>query len=109
MSELFKTQLGRLRIIAFAEGISLLMILFISMPLKYIFGLPQANMVIGMLHGLLFILYVLAVIQAKFVLNWSLKNTFLALIASIIPFGTFWADKKLFKNNNFPSNLEETD
>lgn len=99
MSELLKTQLGRLRIIAFAEGISLLMILFISMPLKYIFGLPQANMIIGMLHGLLFMLYVLAVIRAKITLDWTWKNTFLALIASIIPFGTFWADKKIFNTD----------
>jgi integral membrane protein len=100
MSELLKTQLGRLRILAFAEGVSFLLILFVSMPLKYLFNLPQANMVIGMMHGLLFMLYVLAVIQAKFTFDWSYKNTFLALIASIIPFGTFWADKKLFKGSH---------
>ncbi|MFT5834962.1 MAG: integral membrane protein [Cognaticolwellia sp.] len=99
MTELLKTQLGRLRVIAFAEGISLLMILFISMPLKYLFDMPQANMIIGMLHGLLFMLYVLAVIQAKISFDWSWKNTLLALIASVIPFGTFWADKKLFIKN----------
>ena len=61
--------------------------------------MPQANMVIGMIHGLLFMLYVLAVIQAKIAWNWNWKNTFLALIASVIPFGTFWADKKLFVAN----------
>ena len=99
MTELLKTQLGRLRVIAFAEGVSLLMILFISMPLKYLFDMPQANMIIGMLHGLLFMLYVLAVIQAKISFDWSWKNTLLALIASVIPFGTFWADKKLFIKN----------
>jgi|AntRauTorckE5430_2_1112549.scaffolds.fasta_scaffold02651_3 integral membrane protein len=99
MLELLKTQLGRLRIIAFAEGVSFLMLLFISMPLKYIFGMPEANAVIGMIHGLLFVLYVLGVIQAKFMFDWSLKNMFLALLASIVPFGTFWADKKIFKGS----------
>ena len=63
--ELLKTELGRLRLIAFLEGTSLLLILFVTMPLKYIFEYPQANMVVGMFHGVLFLLYVLAVIRAK--------------------------------------------
>ncbi len=97
MIELLKTQLGRLRVIAFLEGISFLVILFVTMPLKYLFAYPQANMTVGMIHGLLFMLYVLAVIQAKIIFNWDYKTTGLALLASIIPFGTFWADKKIFR------------
>lgn len=95
--DLLTTELGRLRVIAFLEGVSFLVILFITMPLKYIFGYPQANMAVGMIHGLLFMLYILAVLKAKFTFDWSLKTLFLAMLASIIPFGTFWADKKLFK------------
>lgn len=98
MSELFKSQIGRLRIIAFLEGMSFLVILFITMPMKYMLGMGNANKGIGMLHGVLFILYVFAVIQAKIEYEWPFKKTFLALLASIIPFGTFWADEKLFRN-----------
>ena len=94
---LLSTQLGRLRILAFVEGVSFLILLFVTMPLKYGFGMPEPNKVFGMVHGLLFVLYVLAVIQAKIEWNWSLKKTGLALLASIIPFGTFWADVKLFR------------
>ncbi len=94
--ELLKTELGRLRLIAFLEGTSLLLILFVTMPLKYIFEYPQANMVVGMFHGVLFLLYVLAVIRAKIEFDWSWKTFFIAGICSIIPFGTFWADKKIF-------------
>ena len=94
--ELLKTELGRLRIIAFLEGVSLLIIFFVTMPLKYIFDYPQANMVVGMAHGLLFMLYFLAIVRAKVAFNWSWKSFGLAFIASIIPFGTFWADKKIF-------------
>ena len=95
---LLSTQLGRLRILAFVEGVSFLILLFVTMPLKYGFGMPGPNKVFGMVHGLLFVLYVLAVIQAKIEWNWSLKKMGLALLASIIPFGTFWADVKLFRD-----------
>jgi integral membrane protein len=42
-------------------------------------------------------MYVVGVIYMKFDQKWGIKITFLALLASIIPFGTFWADKKLFR------------
>jgi integral membrane protein len=92
-----KTEIGRLRIIAFIEGISFLVILFITMPMKYLMDMPEPNKVIGMLHGILFILYILAVVQGKYSFNWNGKTTFLALLASVIPFGTFWVDAKYFK------------
>ena len=95
--DLFKTQIGRLRILAYSEGISFLLLLMVTMPLKYIMGLKGPNMFIGLIHGLLFIAYVIAVIQIKFDLNWTYKKTFLALLAAFIPFGTFWADWKLFR------------
>ena len=97
IKELIKTSLGRLRLLAFAEGVSFLMILFITMPLKYAMDMGSPNRIIGMVHGVLFIAYIFLVIQQKLEDNWELKKTFLALLASIIPFGTFWADKKLFK------------
>ncbi|UTA69347.1 MULTISPECIES: DUF3817 domain-containing protein [Emticicia] len=99
MFKFFKTSLGRLRVLAFIEGVSFLVILFITMPLKYLLQNPEPNRVFGMAHGVLFILYVLAVVQIKIEQNWSLSKMGLALLASVIPFGTFWADKKLFQNN----------
>jgi integral membrane protein len=93
---LLKTEIGRLRIIAFIEGTSFLLILFITMPLKYWMDMPNPNKVIGMAHGVFFVLYVLAVIQAKFSFQWDGKTTFWSLLASVIPFGTFWADRKYF-------------
>ena len=95
--DLLKTQIGRLRVIGFIEGVSFLLILFVTMPLKYYAEMPGPNKVIGMVHGLLFVLYVLAVVQSKIEYNWPLKKTALALLVSIVPFGTFWADAKLFR------------
>lgn len=100
MLSLLNSQIGRLRIVGFIEGVSFLIILFITMPLKYFFNQPGANRIIGMIHGLLFILYVFYVIQSKIEYRWSFKKMMLALLASIIPFGTFWADVKLFRNES---------
>lgn len=94
--ELIKTNLGIFRIIAFFEGISLLLIFFVSMPLKYIWDMPEANMVFGMIHGLLFLLYCLFLIVVKLEYKWSWRKSILAFIASFLPFGTFIADKRLF-------------
>lgn len=94
---LIKTQLGRLRLLALVEGISFLIILFVTMPLKYAFQMPEPNKVFGIVHGLLFVLYVFAVIQITIEQQWKMRKMFLALLASVVPFGTFWADRKLFK------------
>ncbi|MEO0895062.1 MAG: DUF3817 domain-containing protein [Bacteroidota bacterium] len=97
MASLLNTDIGRLRLIAFLEGISLLGILFITMPLKYGLHIEGPNMAMGMSHGVLFILYVLAVLIVVFKYKWPIKQTLFSLAASVLPFGTFWADKKYFK------------
>ena len=93
---MLRTTLGKFRTIAFLEGCSF--ILFgITMPLKYMMGIPKPNYFVGMAHGVLFISYVLLLALVTIQYKWSLKKTALAFIASLIPFGTFYADKKLFR------------
>ena len=86
-----------LRITALLEGLSFLILLGIAMPLKYMYDKPEMVKIVGMAHGVLFITYILLVIIVREKLNWNYKQTFIALIASVLPFGTFYADKKLFK------------
>ncbi len=95
MTDLFRTQIGRFRIIAFTEGVSFLLILFVTMPLKYVWDIPEPNKIIGMAHGLLFILYVMAVFQLKVNYIWPKRKMMLALLGSIIPFGTFYVTARL--------------
>ncbi|NQX80781.1 MAG: DUF3817 domain-containing protein [Flavobacteriaceae bacterium] len=92
-----KSTLSLLRIVSFLEGLSFLVILFITMPLKYYYNTPEPARPVGMAHGVLFILYVVLVLISHFKIKWTFKTTFLALLASIIPFGTFVADAKIFK------------
>jgi integral membrane protein len=97
MMHLLKNTIGRLRIIGFLEGISFLVLLFIAMPLKYMAGQPMAVKITGMAHGVLFVLYILYVVMAAIEYSWSIKKSVLAFLASLVPFGTFWADAKLFR------------
>jgi integral membrane protein len=85
-----------LRALAILEGTSYLL-LFITMPMKYAMNMPTPNYIVGMAHGVLFIAYCLWVLIVGKEKQWTFKITFLSLLASIIPIGTFVADAKIFK------------
>lgn len=93
----FKSALGILRIAALLEGISFLSFI-ITMPLKYNYDILLPNKIVGMVHGFLFIFYVGMVYWVSTETNWSIKEKIGAYLASILPFGTFVADAKIFKH-----------
>ena len=96
VNKLLKTAIGRLRIVAFLEGCSYLL-LGITMILKYHYAMPKPNYIVGLAHGILFILYVGLLLQVSFLHRWNLLKIVGAFVASLIPFGTFYADKALFR------------
>lgn len=85
------------RKIAFWEGISLLLLLFIAMPLKYIWNEPILVRIVGMAHGVLFLAYIGFAFWLFFKEKWNLSKLFIVLIASLIPFGTFYIDRKYLR------------
>lgn len=85
------------RKIAFWEGISLLLLLFIAMPLKYIWDLPIYVKIVGMAHGVLFLAYVGLALWLFFKEEWKFQKFLIVLLASFIPFGTFYIESKYFK------------
>lgn len=89
--------LNNFRFVAFAEGVSYLALSLISMPLKYIWGIREVNYVVGLAHGVLFVVYCLMLIVLAKKYQWSIKVVFLLFIASLLPFGTFIADKRFLK------------
>jgi len=82
------------RVIAFLEGASLLLLLFFAMPMKYYFQEPIFVKTIGIAHGVLFVIYIILAIMAKIELNWSFKKMGIICLASVLPFGTFYVEKK---------------
>ena len=95
---MLRTVIGRMRFIALYEGISYLILLFIAMPLKYIFDWPHAVSVVGALHGLLFVLYLFALAHVTFKHRWTLLQVIAGFVASLVPFGTFVLDSKLLRH-----------
>lgn len=92
---MFSTPLNQFRAIAYTEGVSFLVLLFIAMPLKYFAEIPMAVKIVGWIHGILFILYWLAVARVARADQWSNDRIRLALIASVLPFGPFIFDSRL--------------
>lgn len=86
------------RIVSILEGISYLLLLFIATPIKYLAGNEMFVKMLGMPHGLLFLTYVVLAIMLKYEQGWETKKFFIILVASIIPFGTFYIDKKYFRD-----------
>ena len=85
------------RIIAFLEGVSYILLLFMATPIKYLMEEPKYVKLLGMPHGLLFIAYIAFAVLFKKEFVWNTKDFGYVLLASIIPFGTFYIDKKYLK------------
>jgi integral membrane protein len=91
-----------LRRVGLFEGISFLLLLGVAMPLKYLAGQPLAVKIAGWIHGLLFILFCIALARAKKEKGWSVKDSSVYLIAALLPFGPFVIDKKLKAHESDP-------
>ena len=81
------------KIISFLEAVSFIVLLCVAMPLKYIWDMPQLVQVVGMAHGVLFILYIVFAIYAWQVLHWSFKKLSIAIVCSVVPFGPFYVER----------------
>lgn len=92
---MFKDALRTFRFMGLLEGSSLLILLFLAMPLKYFFDFPEAVSVIGPIHGALFSLYILITIYMTFVYKWPFRFSVGAVISAFLPFGNFILDKRL--------------
>jgi integral membrane protein len=90
-----KTTFGLLRLTAILEGISYLLFA-LTMPLKYIYAIVIPNKIVGMIHGILFIAYVLFVFIESQEKKWKFGDKFWSYLASLLPFATFIVDKKIF-------------
>jgi integral membrane protein len=90
-----KSSIGRLRVVGVVEGVSFLLLLGVAMPLKYMAGMPQMVSVVGMAHGLLWLLFVAAVLDVRMRRGWPVSRVAVALLSSVLPFGPFVLDPSL--------------
>ena len=86
------------RVIAFLEGVSYILLMSVGLYFKYQLGDPSYVKLLGMPHGLLFISYLILAFLIKDGEQWKNKDFGIILLASILPFGTFYIDRKYLKN-----------
>lgn len=89
------SQLRQFRVVAYLEGISYLLLLGVAMPLKYLADLPLAVRIMGSLHGLLFVAFVVALARAAWARRWPLTRPLWMFATSLVPFGMVVLDRAL--------------
>lgn len=84
------------RLTAILEGISYILLFANMLIIKpnYIEVYKQLLYPFGMSHGVLFIGYIGLAFLVKAERQWNFKTFSLVLIASLLPFGTFYVEKK---------------
>ncbi|MDA9907970.1 DUF3817 domain-containing protein [Flavobacteriaceae bacterium] len=82
------------RVISLLEALSFLVLLLVAMPVKYILGNPELVRIVGMAHGILFVLYILGAFLFKNKLKWSNQILGVVILCSIIPMGPLYVDRK---------------
>ncbi len=85
----------KFKVLGTLESMSFLLLLFVAMPLKYIYGMPQFVRVIGSVHGALFVLYLLMALMIYKKVNWTKLQLFYVFVLASIPLGPYVVNKKL--------------
>lgn len=89
--------LHSLSISGILEGLSLLVLLFVAVPLKYVFMEEQLVKIVGPIHGGIFLLYVVVAVVATLEYEWKMTRFGLILLASLLPFGFLFVEFKIIR------------
>ncbi|CAN8140210.1 DUF3817 domain-containing protein [Thiomicrorhabdus sp. 6S2-11] len=92
-----QTNFSILKIVALLEGTSLLLLLLVAMPMKYMLGVPEAVKIVGPIHGVLFIVFNLVLFSHAIKGHLGFFTTMTGFFASLIPVGTFIFKAKMLK------------
>jgi integral membrane protein len=87
--------LGRYRVMAYVVGVMLLVLVAVAMPLKYAADVPEVSAVVSPVHGFLYIVYLLAAFDLARTSRWTAKGTALVVLAGVVPFLSFWAERRV--------------
>ena len=90
-----RRQLGRMRIASILEASTLAILVFVAVPLKHAFGMPQVVSVMGPVHGLAFLFYIWMLIQSHFQIGWSGREWVRMILCAFIPLAGFVNERLL--------------
>jgi integral membrane protein len=87
--------LTRYRVMAYVVGVMLLVLVLVAVPLRYAAGIPEVSKVVSPVHGFLYIVYLVAAFDLALKARWTAKGTVLVLLAGVVPFLSFWAERRV--------------
>jgi integral membrane protein len=90
-----ETALRNYRISAWVTGTGLLVLVFVAMPLKYFFGQPQLVALVGMMHGFLYMAYIVLTLLLAERARWKPLDALVILLAGTIPVASFVAERRV--------------
>jgi integral membrane protein len=83
------------RILAYVVGVVLVVLVLVAVPLKYAADVPQLVQLVGPVHGVLYIVYLLATFNLATKAKFSWRRTVLVMLAGTIPFVSFVAERSV--------------
>lgn len=86
---------GRYRVMAWVVGTLLVVLVFVGVPLKHFAGRPQVASVVGVAHGVLYLVYLVSALQLAVARRWSLLKVLLVFAAGLVPFLTFYVERRV--------------
>ena len=92
-----RKQLGRMRLTSILEASTLAILVFVAVPLKHAFGMPQVVSVMGPVHGLAFLFYIWMLIQSHFQVGWTGREWVRMILCAFIPLAGF-VNERLLKH-----------
>jgi integral membrane protein len=87
-----KGALARFRVMAYVVGVGLLA-LCVGIVLNRVFDQGTFSAIIGPVHGFLYIVYLVAIVDLALKARWSLKGTILVMLSGVVPIGSFFAER----------------
>jgi integral membrane protein len=90
-----RSALTRYRVMAYVVGVGLLVLVLVAMPLKYLADEPVLVETVGPVHGFLYMVYLVTVLDLAPRCRWSAKRAVLVMLAGTIPFLSFVAERRV--------------
>jgi integral membrane protein len=87
--------LTRYRVMAYVVGVMLVILVFVAVPLRYLADVPEVSAIVSPVHGFLYIVYLVTAFDLALKARFTAKGTALVLLAGVIPFVSFWTERRV--------------
>ena len=85
----------RYRVLAYVVGVLLVLLVVVGVPLRYLAGVPQVSQTVSPVHGLMFVVYLGALVDLSRRMRWGLGRMALLALAGVVPFLSFVVERRV--------------